>query len=310
MHHYNLYVLLAFIAILSIAGAVTAPKKAMLIFRTARWSRHIYYSAMTAAGMFYSLGNSPRSYLFLLYFISGIVLINLLFGASIILNNIYDVKIDSINEKENTLNHSGITQKEYIILYFILLAASIAIALIIDLSSNSNRYTLITALVIHLCAYAYSCPPLRIKKLFPFNTLLIAFSTILAILLGIIIYAPNPFPPLPWKLGLAFFLGIALAFNTKDVNDYEGDKKYGIQTLMTLLGPKKGKPAIGLLALAGYVLVSLITGSVWLVAASLILGIATFCLVALPKKHINEPAIFAMFFIFAAVFMFLKPALF
>jgi hypothetical protein len=79
---------------------------------------------------------------------------------------------------------------------------------------------------------------------------------------------------------------------------------------MTLLGPRKGKLATAFLALAGYLLVSLLSGSVWLVAASLLLGIATFCLVALPKKHINEPAIFALFFVYAAIFIYLKPGLF
>jgi len=92
MHHYNIYVMLALIAVLAIAGAIAAPKKALLLLRTTRWSRHIYYSAMTAAGMFFSLSNSPHGNLFILYFISGIVLINLLFASSIILNNIFDTK--------------------------------------------------------------------------------------------------------------------------------------------------------------------------------------------------------------------------
>jgi 4-hydroxybenzoate polyprenyltransferase len=310
MHYYNIYVLLAFIVILAIAGAIAAPKKTALILKTTRWSRHIYYSAMTAAGLFISLDNSPHADRFPVYLISGLVLINMLFASSIILNNIFDTKIDSMNEKENTLNHSGITKKEYIILYFILLALSIALSAIIDLSSDLYRYTLITAFVIHLSAYVYSCPPFRVKKFFPFNTLLIAFSTVLALVLGFIIYARYPAPVFPRKLCIAFFTGISLAFNTKDVNDYEGDKKYGVETIMTLLGPKKGKLLTAALALAGYLLVSFIAGSVWLVAASLIPGLATFFLVALPKKHINEPAVFALFFVYAAFFIYLKPGLF
>jgi 4-hydroxybenzoate polyprenyltransferase len=306
MHYYNIYVMLAFIVVLAIAGAIAAPKKAALLLKTTRWSRHIYYSAMTAAGFLIAIKKTPLpDSRILLYFISGLVLINLLFAASIILNNIFDTKIDSINKKENTLNHSGITQKQYVVLYFILLALSLALSALISV------FTAAAALVIHLSAYVYSCPPLRIKKIFPFNTLLIAFSTVLALFLGFIIPAgPRVFTLFPWKLGLTFFAGIALAFNTKDVNDYAGDKKYGVNTLMTLLGPKKGKLLTAALALAGYLLVSFIAGSVWLVATSLILGLATFCLVYLPKKHINEPAVFVLFFVFAAVFIYLRPGLF
>lgn len=306
MHYYNIYVILAFILILAAAGAIVAPAKALLILKTARWSRHVYYSAITSAGFFLAQQKAALpDKKFLLFFIAGLVLINLLFAASMILNNVFDTKIDSVNKKENALNYRTLEQKEYFILYFILLGLSLA------LSALMSVFVFAAAVVIHLAAYVYSCPPARIKNVFPFNTLLIAFSTFLALILGFIIPAgPKVFALFPWKFGITLFFGVALAFNTKDVNDYEGDKKYGVQTLMTLLGPKKGKFVIALLAAAGYLLVSFIAGSVNLVAASLVIGLATFFVIILPKKRINEALIFILFFIYAAVFIFLKPGMF
>jgi 4-hydroxybenzoate polyprenyltransferase len=166
--------------------------------------------------------------------------------------------------------------------------------------------TAVVTLAVHAAAFAYSCPPLRIKKIFILNTMLIAASTILAILLGFSA-AGGALSLFPWKFAAALLAALTLAFSTKDVNDYSGDKKYGIATVMTLLGPKKGRLATAALALAGYFILPAAAGSARLFAVSAVLGSATFFAILLPKNKISEPLVFALFFVFAFFFILINP---
>jgi 4-hydroxybenzoate polyprenyltransferase len=261
-------------------------------------SRHVYYTAVYCAGYF--LSAKICGTVFKIYpFINGIVLINILFATSLMLNNYYDISIDAANNKCNPLNTGAAKKPEYLTAFFFLFAASLAISLSISPS------VFITAIAVHAVAWIYSCPPLRIKRFFPFNTLLIAFSTLLALVLGYFIpggiFLKLPFTPIAALTGMLF-----LSFNTKDVNDCDGDKKYSIQTIMTLLGPENGRLLTAALAYAAYLLAALASKSRMLFVYSILLGGATFYLI-MRRGKINEPLIFFLMFIFATVFIILNP---
>jgi len=228
-------------------------------------------------------------------FIYGFVLINILFATSLMLNNYYDRAIDDVNKKCNPLNEPGASRPEYLSTFFFLSAASVAISLSISFP------VFLTAMSIHASSWIYSCPPLRIKRFFPFNTLLIAFSTCLALVLGY--FVPGGiFSKLPFTAIIIFTGLLFLSFNVKDVNDCEGDKKYSVQTLMTLLGPEKGRPATAALAYSAYLLVPLLLRNSFMLVPSIIIGGATFYVV-MRKGKVNEAVIFLLMFIYAAIFL-------
>lgn len=232
-------------------------------------------------------------------FINGIVLINILFATSLMLNNYYDMSIDAENNKCNPLNTGVAKKPEYLTAFFFLFAASLAISLMI------SPAVFLTALAVHAVAWIYSCPPFRVKRFFPFNTLMIAFSTCLGLVLGYFVpgglFSKLPFAALAVLTGLLF-----LSFNTKDVNDCEGDKKYSIRTIMTILGPENGRLVIAALAYAAYLLAAIAAKSRLLLATSVLLGGVTFYII-MRKGKVNEPLIFALMFAFTAVFMILNP---
>jgi 4-hydroxybenzoate polyprenyltransferase len=270
----------------------------MNFFASLRLSRHVYYTAVYCAGYFLSANICGTA--FEIYpFINGVVLINILFATSLMLNNYYDISIDAANNKCNPLNTGVARKPEYLKAFFFLFASSLAISL------SLSPAVFLAALAVHAVAWIYSCPPLRIKRFFPFNTLLIAFSTVLALVLGF--FTPGGvFSKLPFT-AIAVFTGLLfLSFNTKDVNDCDGDKKYSIQTIMTILGPENGRLVIAALAYAAYLLAALAAKSRMLLVYSILLGGATFYLI-MRRGKINEPLIFALMFIFAAVFIFLNP---
>ncbi len=263
------------------------------LFSSARVSRHFYYSAIFSAGFF--LYPEKMNMPWLPQFISGLVLINLLFASSMVLNNIYDVKIDKENSKSNALLIKGFSKKRYYLFYVVPFILSVPFSLSLSLK------VLYASLAIHFTAWAYSCPPMRLKKYFPVNIMLISFSTVLAFILG---FNSSPFPgrEFPFRLALAFFGALSLAFNTKDINDYSGDKKYGVSTIMTIFGAKKGKNIIALLALAGYFFVPVILGAWNILPQAALCGTATCAHILIAKEKVNEPLIFFIFFLFAGFF--------
>jgi 4-hydroxybenzoate polyprenyltransferase len=286
---------------LSAAGYIVFPavKNSLKQFLASlRLSRHIYYTAVFAAGFFTAAKSWPRD---IYPPAAGAVIINLLFASSLVINNIYDSAIDDVNRKGNTANLGGISHKGYYAAYCLICGSAIFLSLAVSLA-----VFIVTAVII-AASWGYSSPPLRIKKIFPLNIMMISFSTLLAMALG---FACSPGKALlPVRFGTALFAALAMAFNTKDINDYAGDKKYGVKTIMTIYGPEKGRAIISFLAFAGYLAVAGFSGAPILFIPAIICGAITALYIRLSKGMVNEPFIFALFFVFAAVFVFIHPAL-
>ena len=283
-------------------GAARSKGSLVYFIKSLRPSRHIYYSAVFLLGYLAALRPVSGETGLLTGFFPGLLLINLLFMFSLLINNISDRKIDSINKKPNTLNTPGLKIRGFTAPSIITAGASLLLS-----SAISLRALLITALIL-ITACAYSMKPFRLKRVFLLNTAVIAFSSVLALLLGYYCAPVNTglagFPAGPVA---AFFICITLAFNTKDVNDYAGDKKYGIRTIMTVAGKKRGRTVIASLSLAGYLLMPALLCAPGFFAVSAAFGAATFFSILLPRSRINEPLIFFLFFCYAAAFMLLNP---
>lgn len=275
-------------------------------FYSSRPSRFIYYSVIWFCG--FLLGNMKFNNLSVinlyLNFFSGFILINTLFLSSIILNNIHDKNIDRYNNKPNPLLQI-INKKNYLKIFWICFFSSLLISISINIT------TFILTLIIHLTAYIYSCPPFRFKKLFLLNIILISLSSVLALFLGVA--SSNEFIILfdfPYKLGFAVFVVLSLAFNVKDINDYNGDKKYGVKTIMTVFDYEKGKKIIAILAFLGYVMLPVLLNSIILILYGFIFGTITMFTILKSGKKVNEPVLFLIFFIYLFVFILQRPSLF
>lgn len=111
------------------------------------------------------------------------------------------------------------------------------------------------AIAILFCAiyYAYSVPPLRLKRVLLLSKFLVAFNCLLMVALGYWLAAES-IGGFPWQLCPLFLVGFALAANFIDIKDYEGDKKTGIATLPVALGLENAKLAIGASFFLAYLL--------------------------------------------------------
>jgi 4-hydroxybenzoate polyprenyltransferase len=165
----------------------------------------------------------------------------------------------------------------------------------------SYAATVIT--VATICSFVlYSVPPLRLKRYPMLSAFLVASGALLAFTLGF--YAEQPQVDYPSSLAYAILICFTLAFNTKDLKDYEGDKKSRVWTIPVIFGLKKGRMIIAALDLLAYSLVPTILGLKSAMFPALAFGLATFLVVL--RKESREWQVFLLYFTFLALLPVLK----
>ncbi len=273
-------------------------KKAKDILFSLRPSRHIHYTVLFIIGYLayngFSFENKWR-------FIQGIAVINLLFASALLVNSIYDAEIDGINRKPNMVNIIKSHEKNWFTLYGFLLFILFGISLLNGITQ------FIVCLILSLMSYFYSAPPLRLKKIFILNLLIIAVAATGTVFLAYIWTEPEKaFPTFNFKAAVMMTILLAAAFSVKDVNDYEGDLKGGIITIMTLFGERKGRYITAILAAAAYFLTPFAINKFNLTPYSFAAGILTFLAVIFGKK-VNETFVFIVLYVFLGIYLFFNP---
>ncbi|HPI03149.1 MAG TPA: UbiA family prenyltransferase [Candidatus Goldiibacteriota bacterium] len=268
---------------------------AMRFILKLKFTRHVYYTSVFFLGMLlaFSTAKITADSLGTVQFFYGALLINLLFAASEVLNDIYDVNIDIINNKKNTLLGSDIQKNAGLKVFFGLFLFSLSFA------SLSGAAVFVTALLIHALSYFYSAPPLRLKAKFPANAFLIGFASIAALFCGFTFVTGSGFlNKFPYYQSLILFAALTCAFTVKDINDYEGDKKNNIMTLPVLFGKEKGRKITAFAALFSYLFLPAALKAYFLLVPGAIFGSATAVLIYFSEKKLNESLVFLFLFLF------------
>jgi len=160
------------------------------------------------------------------------------------------------------------------------------------------------AILLVLCIIAvsatYSIPPLRLKKYPIISIFVISIGALLAFALGF--YSGSTQNAFPINMAYGILVCFTLAFNTKDLKDYEGDKENEIWTIPVIFGLKRGRIIIAFLDLLAYLVVPFILGINNLILPAIVFGVATFLVVL--RKESKEWQIFLLYFLFLiAVFI-------
>jgi len=175
-----------------------------------------------------------------------IVLITFLVAAAgNIINDYYDIKIDSINRPEQVVIGRSISRRKAIFLNASFNIIAILISLFI-----SYRFTLLIVTCIFIL-WSYSN---QFKRAPLVGNLLIAFLSALSILL-------IPFHYQQFNIYLFFYVGFCFLLSfirevIKDIEDKKGDKKFDCNTLPIAIGTKKTKWIITLFILLLITLIS------------------------------------------------------
>ena len=197
-------------------------------------------------------------YLFLQYYLKiDVGLSNFLFGLGIfstvciaaagyIINNIIDVETDKIVKPNDVVIGTYITEKQAYNIYFILNVIGVAIGFYISNSINKPNFTVLPIVMVSLL-YVYST---SLKQSLLIGNFVV--SILLAIsLLVVPIYLLYPIITAENQAGVSQIFSIILDYSifaflinfireiVKDMQDMEGDRKTGMNTLPIVLGISK-----------------------------------------------------------------------
>jgi len=162
--------------------------------------------------------------------ISGLVLALLQAGGQVLnQSEPEEVEIDRLNGKTYRPIVKGIiTPEEGKVFGIFLMVLGVTLACFI-----SFNY-LIFSILIAFFAWSYSCYPIRVKKRFFLNNLWQGISRGLLPFLAVL--GVNK---ISLGIGLPCAMWTSFAQTTKDFNDVEGDRRFGIKTLPVVLGKER-----------------------------------------------------------------------
>jgi 4-hydroxybenzoate polyprenyltransferase len=159
-------------------------------------------------------------------------------AAGYMINDYYDVKIDYVNRPHEVIVGKGIKRRMVIFLHTILNFVGIGIGFAV-----APRIGLINFIAAFLL-WLYSN---RLKREPFIGNLTVAFLTGLAIYLVAFYYQKSELLVLTYAI-FAFFLNLIREI-IKDIEDRPGDRKHGCRTLPIVIGFRKTKDVIFLIAI-------------------------------------------------------------
>jgi 4-hydroxybenzoate polyprenyltransferase len=189
-------------------------------------------------------------------------------AAGYMINDYYDVKIDYVNRPHEVVVGKGIKRRMVIFLHTILNFSAIGLGYLV-----SPRIAVVNFIAAFLLWF-YSN---RLKREPFIGNLTVAFLTGLSIYLVAYFYQKSELLVLTYAI-FAFFLNLIREI-IKDIEDRPGDRKHGCRTLPIVIGFRKTKQVIFLIAFAFV------------------------CSILIVTFKINNPVLFVYFGVLGIVFM-------
>ena len=224
-----------------------------------RWLRLTYYVMMFVLGICLGIKTQETSgnlapldnTAFIKPVILTIISIILAGLSSIVVNNLADLPIDQLVNRDRPLISTNIAHQHYA------WGGRVAALAAIICSATVNLATCLTIIAVMLNYYLYSAPPVRYKRITVLSKLVISTNSLALTLLGYRTCGASLalFSPL---LIIAILLPGTIAANYIDLKDYSGDLAHNIMTLPVLLGHKLASIIIGGGFIVTYILLALL----------------------------------------------------
>lgn len=167
------------------------------------------------------------------------------------INDVNDLEIDKISNKERPLVKEELTKEEMFDTSNVWLASALLG------SWSAGFYPFFMSLVYICCSYIYSSPPFRLRRFPIVSSFLIAIASLSTVLAGFFFLSVDKnIYTFPILLSFGIIVMVTLAINFKDIKDVEGDRENGIMTIPTLF-PNKGVKIVGALSAISILLIPL-----------------------------------------------------
>jgi 4-hydroxybenzoate polyprenyltransferase len=274
-------------------------RKFSALVKNLRGLRVFHYLCMLGIGMFIGYSRiQPMAFFDSLF---PLFILNLSACAGVLawlwsvgVNDLYDLDTDKISNHSRPLVTGVINQGEYRALNMVFLLLSLGAAVLV-------RYPFFVTILLAIgLTYLYSAPPFRLKRIPILSAFILALCSALVCLAGFVLFSDDySFHGFPPNILLAILCAYTLGLAVIDIKDLNGDRITGTATLPNLLGEKKGKRVVGILAWFAYLSVPLILKCFILMPFALLFGTATFILIN--RKQMRETPVFVLYFLFLAV---------
>ncbi len=211
---------------------------------------------------------------------------------AITINDIVDEPIDAISNKERPLITGMLTPSTMRDVVFVSGAMTLVGALAL------GSYATFWVLAFSACAFIYSTPPLRLKRVPILASAFIGVATLSLVLLGFFLVSANQtIIAFPAPLAFAIFLSVTLMANVRDLKDIQGDAAAHIWTIPTLLGERRARFVIGGMCCLAALIIPLFIPVLALWVPSVITGVVAWVSIVRGEK---ENFLFSLYFLYLA----------
>ena len=224
-------------------------KSAVSFLYPSRWSVYIFLFAFGFLLVAYQSSLYPRILNIedMMKFFSAAISITLLFVHAKILNDINDIEIDRVSNRERPIAKNAVSAGYAGRIGNILLAPSFAFAVAAEISFIFYWLFILAA------SYVYSVQPLRLRRYYPIGHLILSAIGVSVFLAGgALVKSYEVYSTLQHREVLFYvFLAFFFLSNVKDFKDTEGDKAGRVVNILNYIRLPK---TMGIIFMSGFVL--------------------------------------------------------
>ncbi|MDP1884061.1 MAG: UbiA family prenyltransferase [Candidatus Moranbacteria bacterium] len=274
-YHLDMVFYLFFLGLLAFLFFWASRTKFLAVIGNARLPQLIYHSGLFVVGLGLGFLAYPQNMHFNFFaFLAVPVLLAsvwLAWLASVVVNDLYDSRVDAVSNPERPLQKKIFTPDEYKEAGIIFFALSLLGGLVIGV-----KFAIIL-LIYQIIACFYSAEPYRLKRFLGVATFFSAIASLLVVFLGFVLFSgADNLRVFPWRVGFLLLIALTISLPIKDLKDIAGDKKDDVWTVPVLWGENIGRIIIAAGVFASFVLSVFFLNEFKLFWWSVLLGSAAF----------------------------------
>ena len=227
-------------ALAPVFGFVFYKKHTLSLLRNARLPQTLYHGGLLCVGaglgiLFSGTRFSP-SLFDALAFLLLIVAVGCAWLASVVVNDLFDTRIDAITNAQRPLPQNIFSKNAYATVGWICFWASLLF------SAIALPFGAVFLLFYQALAFLYSAPPFRLKRIPVVATLVSSVASLLILFLGYAsLNSTLDISGIPATFVIFLFFAYAVSLPVKDFKDIEGDALDSVHTIPVLLGETRAR---------------------------------------------------------------------
>ena len=272
------------IAILCYFFWKSEPEKFWSVVRNLRYPQLVFHGGLLFFGLgigllMYSEYFNPNIFSLLAIF-DILISVFLAWETSVIVNDIFDHRVDAVSNPERPLQKGIFTSGQYAQLGAITFFFSIVGGLMVQYKFG------ILLFIYQVMAWFYSAEPFRLKRFTPIASLLSALTLLTVFFSGFIVFSPDQsIDRLSWRIIFLLLITYTLSLPIKDFKDIAGDKKDGVRTIPVIFGEEKGRLIVASGIFISFILSIFFINELRLFWWAILFGSASFLVMTNKKIH-------------------------